>query len=74
VGKGQGPCPRGPGDWWATPFCPPYSWLERYDFGGDKIEPRSWLNLQAEYDTRVVTREFKDKIAPRIRVFHPVAD
>ena len=33
------------------------------------MEPRFWLNLQAEYDTRIVTRELKDKIAPRIRVF-----
>jgi len=37
------------------------------------MEPRFWLNLQAEYDTRIATRELKDKIAPRIRVFHPVA-
>lgn len=35
------------------------------------MEPRFWLNLQAEYDTRIVTRELKDKIAPRIRVFQP---
>ena len=33
------------------------------------MDPRFWLNLQAEYDTRIVTRELKDKIAPRIRVF-----
>lgn len=37
------------------------------------MEPRFWLNLQAEYDTRIVTRELKDKIAPRIRVFHPAS-
>lgn len=37
------------------------------------MEPRFWLNLQAEYDTRIAVRELKDKIAPRIRVFHPVA-
>lgn len=35
------------------------------------MEPRFWLNLQAEYDMRVATRELKDKIAPRIRTFHP---
>lgn len=37
------------------------------------MEPRFWLNLQAEYDTRIVTRELKDKIAPRIRVFQQAA-
>ena len=37
------------------------------------MEPRFWLNLQAEYDSRIVTREMKDKIAPRIRVFQPAA-
>lgn len=35
------------------------------------MEPRFWINLQAEYDMRVATRELKDEIAPRIRVFHP---
>ena len=34
------------------------------------MEPRFWLNLQSEYDMRTATREIKDKIAPRIRVFH----
>ncbi|CAI06981.1 MULTISPECIES: HigA family addiction module antitoxin [Aromatoleum] len=34
------------------------------------MEPRFWLNLQAEYDMRIATRELRDKIAPRIRVFH----
>lgn len=33
------------------------------------MEPRYWLNLQTEYDMRVVTRESRDRIAPRIRVF-----
>ncbi|MDP2430794.1 MAG: HigA family addiction module antitoxin [Pseudomonadota bacterium] len=33
------------------------------------MEPRFWLNLQAEYDMRVATRNLHDKIAPRIRVF-----
>ena len=33
------------------------------------MEPRYWLNLQTEYDMRMVTRNSRDKIAPRIRVF-----
>lgn len=33
------------------------------------MEPRFWLNLQTEYDMRIITRESRDKIAPRIRVF-----
>jgi len=37
------------------------------------MEPRYWLNLQTEYDMRIVTRESCDKIAPRIRVFQPAA-
>jgi addiction module HigA family antidote len=37
------------------------------------MEPRFWLNLQAEYDMRVVTRELKKKIQARIRVFQAVA-
>ena len=36
------------------------------------MEPRFWLNLQAEYDMRVVTRELKKKIQARIRVFEAV--
>ncbi len=36
-----------------------------------EMEPRYWTNLQSEYDMRMATRELKDKIAPRIRVFHP---
>ena len=36
------------------------------------MEPRFWLNLQAEYDMRVVTRELKKKIQARIRVFQAV--
>jgi addiction module HigA family antidote len=35
-----------------------------------QMEPRFWLNLQTEYDMRVVTRTLQDKISPRIRVFH----
>ena len=34
------------------------------------MESRFWLNLQSEFDMRVVTRELASKIAPRIRVFH----
>ncbi len=37
------------------------------------MEPRYWLNLQTEYDMRMVVRESRDKIAPRIRVFQPVS-
>jgi antitoxin HigA-1 len=37
------------------------------------MEPRFWLNLQTEYDMRMVMRESQDKIAPRIRVFQPPA-
>ena len=33
------------------------------------MEPRFWLNLQAEYDMRTITREMQAKIQPRIRVF-----
>jgi addiction module HigA family antidote len=35
------------------------------------MEPRFWINLQAEYDIRTSTREFQAIIAPRIRVFQP---
>lgn len=35
------------------------------------MEPRFWLNLQSEYDMRMAMREQKEKIASRIRVFHP---
>ena len=37
------------------------------------MEPRFWLNLQSEYDIRMVARELQDKIPPRIRVFQHVA-
>lgn len=33
------------------------------------MEARYWLNLQSEYDIRLVTRSLKDTVAPRIRVF-----
>jgi len=34
------------------------------------MEPRFWLNLQSEYDMRMAMRNLKEKIKPRIRVFH----
>jgi addiction module HigA family antidote len=34
------------------------------------MEPRFWMNLQTEYDLRVIKREMEQKISPRIRVFH----
>jgi addiction module HigA family antidote len=37
------------------------------------MEPRYWLNLQTEYDMRVMLREHRDQIAARIRVFQPAA-
>ena len=37
------------------------------------MEPRYWLNLQSEYDLRMVMRESSEKIAARIRVFQPTA-
>lgn len=37
------------------------------------MEPRFWMNLQAEYDMRIAQRELQDSIAPRIRVFQPAA-
>ena len=33
------------------------------------MDPRFWLNLQSEYDMRMIMRNLADKIAPRIRVF-----
>lgn len=33
------------------------------------MEPRFWLNLQAEYDMRIADRELRAQIAPSIRVF-----
>ena len=33
------------------------------------MDARFWLNLQAEYDIRVATRELSAKLTPRIRVF-----
>ena len=37
------------------------------------MEPRFWMNLQTEYDLRVIKREMEQKISPRIRVFHLAA-
>ena len=33
------------------------------------IEPRFWLNLQAEYDMRLAERALIAQLSPRIRVF-----
>jgi antitoxin HigA-1 len=33
------------------------------------MEARFWLNLQAEYDIRIASRNLQQAIAPRIRVF-----
>ena len=35
------------------------------------MEPRFWLNLQTEYDMRVLAREQQTAIAKRIRVYQP---
>lgn len=35
------------------------------------MEPRFWMNLQAEYDTRIAARDLKDALVARIRVFQP---
>lgn len=37
------------------------------------MEPRFWMNLQAEYDMRIASRNLLEKIAPRVRVFHQTA-
>lgn len=36
------------------------------------MDPRFWLNLQAEYDIRVAVRELKPAIESRIRVHQPL--
>jgi addiction module HigA family antidote len=38
-----------------------------------QMEPRFWLNLQTEYDMRIVARTLQEKIAPRIRVYNRAA-
>lgn len=35
-----------------------------------KMDARFWLNLQTEYDLRVLTREALPAMAPRIRELH----
>ena len=37
------------------------------------MEPRFWLNLQAEHDMRIADRELRAKLLPRIRVFQLAA-
>lgn len=37
------------------------------------MEPRFWLNLQAEYDMRIADRDLRAKLSPRIRIFQPAA-
>lgn len=37
------------------------------------MEPRFWLNLQSEYDMRVVARDQQNELMSRIRVFRPEA-
>lgn len=37
------------------------------------MEPRFWMNLQAEYDLRMIKRNQEANIAPRIRVFQMAA-
>lgn len=37
------------------------------------MEPRFWLNLEAEHDIRVADRELRAKLSPRIRVFQTAA-
>ena len=38
-----------------------------------RTDPRFWLNLQSEYDMRMIMRNLADQIAPRIRVFQQLA-
>lgn len=35
-----------------------------------QMETRFWINLQVEYDLRIVERQSRAAIAPRIRVFN----
>ena len=37
------------------------------------MDPRFWINLQSEYDLRVIKRNQEAKIAPRIRVYQIAA-
>uniref|UniRef100_UPI00311E696A DUF3375 family protein n=1 Tax=Thauera sp. SDU_THAU2 TaxID=3136633 RepID=UPI00311E696A len=34
------------------------------------MDPRFWMNLQTEFDMRMITRESKSKVESRVRVFH----
>lgn len=38
-----------------------------------RMDPRFWLNLQSEYDMRMIMRNMADRIAPRIRVCQQLA-
>ena len=38
-----------------------------------QMDPRFWMNLQTEYDTRVAARTLQETIAPGIRIFHHAA-
>lgn len=38
-----------------------------------RMDPRFWLNLQSEYDMRMIMRNMADTIAPRIRVCQQLA-
>ena len=37
------------------------------------MDPRFWINLQSEYDLRMIKRNQQAKIAPRIRVYQIAA-
>ncbi|OWQ85730.1 addiction module antidote protein, HigA family [Roseateles aquatilis] len=37
------------------------------------MDPRFWLNLQAEFDIRVATRDLKPMLESRVRVYRPSA-
>jgi addiction module HigA family antidote len=37
------------------------------------MDPRFWINLQSEYDLRMIKRNQEAKIAPRIRVYQMTA-
>ena len=38
-----------------------------------RMDPRFWLNLQSEYDMRMIMRNMAAQIAPRIRVCQQLA-
>lgn len=37
------------------------------------MDPRFWMNLQAEYDIRMAARTMQEKVTSRIRIFHRAA-